>query len=95
MSTPEVHPTALVDPRAMLDAGVRVGAFTIVGPDVSLGPGVELGHHVGELLAQARQLRSVLLADGDLRQFALRGEIRQAMAEDDATYHRGRAAVQR
>lgn len=46
MSTPDIHPTAIVDPTARLGAGVRIGAHSVVGADVELGDGVELGHHV-------------------------------------------------
>jgi UDP-N-acetylglucosamine acyltransferase len=46
MTTPGIHPTALVDPAARLGARVQVGAYAVVGADVVLGDDVAVGHHV-------------------------------------------------
>ena len=46
MTTPDIHPTAIVDRRATIAAGVRIGPFSVIGPEVTLGPGVEIGNHV-------------------------------------------------
>lgn len=45
MSSPEIHPQALVAPGAKLAPGVRVGAFAVVGADVQLGEGCVLQEH--------------------------------------------------
>lgn len=46
MSTPAIHPTALVHKGARLGKGVSVGAYSIVGEHVSIGDGTWVGPHV-------------------------------------------------
>lgn len=46
MSTPDIHPTALVDPAARLGGGVSIGAYSIVGPHVEIGDRTWIGPHV-------------------------------------------------
>jgi UDP-N-acetylglucosamine acyltransferase len=45
MSTPAVHPSAVVEAGARLGDGVRVGAFSIIGADVEIGDNTEIGPH--------------------------------------------------
>lgn len=45
MSSPVVHPTAIVADGARLGSGVRIGPYSIVGPAVVLGDNVELVSH--------------------------------------------------
>lgn len=45
MSSPVVHPTAIVADGAKLGSGVRIGPFSVVGPNVTLGDDVELVSH--------------------------------------------------
>ncbi len=45
MTTPVIHPTAIVADGAVLGAGVRVGPYSIVGPRVVLKDNVELVSH--------------------------------------------------
>ncbi len=45
MSSPHIHPTALVAAGATLGAGVTIGPFCQVGPDVTLHDGVQLLSH--------------------------------------------------
>lgn len=46
MSTPRIHPTALVDPSADLASDVTVGPFAIIEAGVKLGAGCVVGPHV-------------------------------------------------
>lgn len=46
MSTPAIHPTAVVDPAARLAAGVGIGPYSVIGADVEIGAGTVLGPHV-------------------------------------------------
>lgn len=46
MSTPLIHPTAIIDPSAKLHASVEVGPYSIVGADVEIGEGSWIGPHV-------------------------------------------------
>jgi UDP-N-acetylglucosamine acyltransferase len=45
MTSPKIHPTAIVDPHAEIDASVCVGAYTLIGPGVKIGPGTSVGPH--------------------------------------------------
>lgn len=45
MSSPVVHPTAIIAKGATLGHGVKVGPYSMVGPRVTLGDGVELVSH--------------------------------------------------
>lgn len=45
MSSPVVHPTAIIAEGATLGHGVKVGPYSMVGPRVTLGDGVELVSH--------------------------------------------------
>jgi UDP-N-acetylglucosamine acyltransferase len=45
VSTPLIHPTAVVDPRAELDSSVQVGPYTVIGPHVRVGSGTCIGPH--------------------------------------------------
>lgn len=46
MSTPFIHPTAVVDASAHLSAGCHIGPYCIIGPSVTLGENCWLQHHV-------------------------------------------------
>ena len=46
VTTPGIHPTAIVEPGATLAPGIRIGAYSVIGPEVVLGPDVEIGNHV-------------------------------------------------
>lgn len=45
MSSPQVHPFAIVEPGARLGDGVRVGPFCWIGDGVEVGEGTEFGPH--------------------------------------------------
>src|SRR5260221_5928730 len=45
MSTPQIHPQAVVAAGAKLGAGVSVGAYAIIGDGVELGEGCVLHAH--------------------------------------------------
>jgi UDP-N-acetylglucosamine acyltransferase len=45
VTTPEIHPTAVVDPKAQLAEGVTVGPYSIIGGDVVIGEGTVIGAH--------------------------------------------------
>jgi UDP-N-acetylglucosamine acyltransferase len=42
-TTPEIHPSAIVDPGAELGPRVRVGAFSVIGRDVFIEADAEIG----------------------------------------------------
>ncbi len=46
MTTPLIHPTAVIDPTAELHESVKVGPFCVIGPDVKIGKGTVLTSHV-------------------------------------------------
>ena len=46
MTSPIIHPTALVEDGARIGTGCRIGPFCIIGPDVVLGEDCELKSHV-------------------------------------------------
>lgn len=46
MTSPQIHPTAIVHPGAKLGAGVSIGAYTVVGEHVEIGDGTWIGPHV-------------------------------------------------
>lgn len=46
MSTPNIHPTAIVAEGARLADDAKIGPFCVVGAEVELGAGVELVSHV-------------------------------------------------
>jgi UDP-N-acetylglucosamine acyltransferase len=46
MSSPKIHPTALVDPDAKLGADVQIGPFSIIGPEVVIGEKAIVQSHV-------------------------------------------------
>ncbi|HKY91395.1 MAG TPA: acyl-ACP--UDP-N-acetylglucosamine O-acyltransferase [Nevskiaceae bacterium] len=78
MSTPRIHPTAIVDPGAELDGSVEVGPYSIVGPKVRIGAGTVIGPHA--------VLRGPMTIGRDNRifQFVSLGEISQdKTAKDD------------
>src|SRR4051794_33852494 len=57
MSSPQIHPTAIVDPKAAIGNGTIVGPYSIVAAGVVLGPDCWLQHHVtvsGPMTAGAR-----------------------------------------
>jgi len=45
MSSPVIHPTAVVDPAAKLADDVVIGPYSVVGPHVRLGRGTVLASH--------------------------------------------------
>lgn len=46
MSTPSIHPTAIVDPKANIGPDVTIGPYCVIGPDVALHEKVTLKSHV-------------------------------------------------
>ncbi len=46
MTTPLIHPTAVIDPTAELHESVKVGPFCVIGPNVKIGKGTVLTSHV-------------------------------------------------
>ncbi|WNO09835.1 acyl-ACP--UDP-N-acetylglucosamine O-acyltransferase [Teredinibacter sp. KSP-S5-2] len=46
MSSPLIHPTAIVDSNAEIADDVRIGPYTIIGPDVVIGEGSIIESHV-------------------------------------------------
>lgn len=62
VTTPDVHPTAIVDPGAELGAGVTIGPYSIVHAGVRLGAGSFVGAHceLGLPVGGARQVGPVL-----------------------------------
>lgn len=46
MSTPTIHPTAIVGPQTELGENVTVGPYTIIEGDVFIDSGTEIGAHV-------------------------------------------------
>lgn len=46
MTTPLIHPTAIISPDAHLGIGVRVGAYSVIGAQVTIGDQCEIGSHV-------------------------------------------------
>jgi UDP-N-acetylglucosamine acyltransferase len=45
MTTPLIHPTAIIDPAAGLDSSVSVGPYSVIGPHVRIGAGTTVGPH--------------------------------------------------
>src|SRR5262249_42047847 len=43
MSSPDVHPTAIIDPGARIADGVEVGPYCVVGPAVRIAAGGVIG----------------------------------------------------
>jgi UDP-N-acetylglucosamine acyltransferase len=78
MSTPRIHPTAIVDPAAELDPSVEDGPYSIIGPKVKICAGTTIGPHA--------VLRGPMTIGRDNRifQFVSLGEISQdKTAKDD------------
>ena len=46
MSSPKIHPTALVDSAAQMGTNVEIGAFSIIGPQAVIGEGTIVQSHV-------------------------------------------------
>src|SRR5437764_7650765 len=46
MTSPKIHPTALVDPNAQIGAEVEIGPFSIIGPQAVIGEKTILQSHV-------------------------------------------------
>jgi UDP-N-acetylglucosamine acyltransferase len=46
MSTPTIHPTAIIGPRTELGENVTVGPYTIIEGEVFIDSGTEIGAHV-------------------------------------------------
>jgi UDP-N-acetylglucosamine acyltransferase len=46
LSSPIIHPTAIVSREAVIGAGVRIGPFCTVGPDAVIDDGAQLISHV-------------------------------------------------
>jgi len=45
VSSPPIHPTAIVAPTAELDADVEVGPYSVIGPKVRIAAGSRVGAH--------------------------------------------------
>lgn len=45
MSSPLIHPTAIIDPGATLGAGAQVGAYAVIGNEVEIGERTRIGPH--------------------------------------------------
>ena len=46
MTTPLIHPSAIIDPQAELDGSVKVGAYSIIGANVTIDAETEIAPHV-------------------------------------------------
>ncbi|MBU2646465.1 acyl-ACP--UDP-N-acetylglucosamine O-acyltransferase [bacterium] len=46
MTSPQIHPTALVDAAATLGENVTIGPYTIIGPEVTIGSHTSIENHV-------------------------------------------------
>ena len=46
MSTPDIHPSAVVDPAARIGSGVRIGPFCVVSANARIGDDCQLLSHV-------------------------------------------------
>src|SRR5436189_212359 len=46
MTSPKIHPTALVDPNAQIGAEVEIGPFSIIGPQAVIGEKTIVQSHV-------------------------------------------------
>lgn len=46
MTSPDIHPSAVIEPGAQIGAGCTIGPFCHVGPEVVLGDGAHLRSHV-------------------------------------------------
>jgi UDP-N-acetylglucosamine acyltransferase len=45
VSTPLIHPTAVISPKAELGKGVQIDAYSVIGPGVRIGDGTLVKHH--------------------------------------------------
>ncbi|MBI5586610.1 MAG: acyl-ACP--UDP-N-acetylglucosamine O-acyltransferase [Deltaproteobacteria bacterium] len=101
MTTPQIHPTALVDGAAQLGPGVSVGPYSIIEGRVAIGPETQIGPHViikdfTTIGARCRVFQFAVL--GEIPQdLKFRGEETRLVIGDDntirefATMHRGTA----
>ncbi|MHC5224564.1 acyl-ACP--UDP-N-acetylglucosamine O-acyltransferase [Ignatzschineria sp. LJL83] len=71
MSTPLIHPSAVIDPTAELHEMVKVGPFCVIGPNVKIGKGTELMSHV------VIQGPTTIGEDNTFYQFSSIGEVPQ------------------
>jgi UDP-N-acetylglucosamine acyltransferase len=46
MSTPKIHPSAIIDPCAQIDASAQIGPYCVIGKDVSIGADCVLHSHI-------------------------------------------------
>src|SRR6185437_15768111 len=101
VSTPAVHPLALVAPDAQLGPGVAVGPFAVVEPGVSLGAGTLLHAHAvvrtGTCLGAGNVVHPFAVLGGDPQERTYAGEPTTLEIGDKNTFrehvtvHRGSA----
>jgi UDP-N-acetylglucosamine acyltransferase len=98
MSTPEIHPQAIVAASAKLAPGVKVGAYAVVGDEVELGQGCLLHSHA-TVSGPAKYGRnnvfySFCAVGGDPQDYTYRGE-RTELVVGDANIFREYVTVSR
>ncbi len=86
MSTPAIHPSALIAASAKLAPGVRVGAFAVVGDDVELGEDCVLYPHAmvygPAKFGAANVFHPFCVVGGDPQDYTFAGEHTQLTAGD-------------
>src|SRR5258708_32130706 len=84
MSTPAIHPSALIAASAKLAPGVRVGAFAVVGDDVELGEDCLLYPHAvvygPAKFGAANVFHPFCVVGGDAQDYTFAGEHTQLTA---------------
>jgi UDP-N-acetylglucosamine acyltransferase len=90
VSTPEIHPQAVIAAGAKLGAGVRVGAYAVVGDGVSLGDGCVLHEHAvvrgPASVGRGNVFHSFCVAGGDPQDLKFHGESTELHIGDRNTF---------
>ncbi len=90
MSTPQIHPQAVVAAGAKLGAGVSVGAYAIIGDGVELGEGCVLHAHAmvqgPSKIGRDNVFYPFCVVGGDPQDFRFRGERTELAVGDGNTF---------
>ena len=90
MSSPQIHPTAIVDVKAAIGRGTIIGPYCIIGPGVVLGPDCWVQHHVtlsGPMTAGSRNKFHAYCSIGQQTQdLKYQGEPTYLAIGDDNTF---------